>query len=129
MTIDTLLVIGCGKDGCKIWRAVAGSALQADVGADQIKPARGNHVVEEGALPLKVVVAGFAFGRESGGHVVHALGVIVIGLMAGDTLCIERCKGPVDIIGVTADAVELRMGAGQREAGLGVKGNTFDIFK
>lgn len=86
-------------------------------------------MIEEGALPLEIVVAGFAFGRKSGGEVVHALGVIVIGLMTGDALGIEWREGPVDIIGMAANAVELRMGAGQRKAGLGMKRDTFNILK
>lgn len=39
MAIDTLLIVGCGKDGCKIRRAVAGSALETVMGADEVKPA------------------------------------------------------------------------------------------
>lgn len=39
MTIDTLLIISCGEDRCKIGRSVAGSALQAVMGADEVKPA------------------------------------------------------------------------------------------
>ena len=38
-------------------------------------------MVEDGSLPLEVVVAGFAFGWKAGGDVINALGVGIIGFV------------------------------------------------
>jgi len=74
-------------------------------------------------------VAGFALGRKTGGGVVDDLSLVVIGLVATDAPGVQRREGAVGVVGMAADAIELGVCAGQREARLRVERDPLDILE
>ena len=129
MAGDALLVVLSREDRGEVGGAVARSALEAIMRSYEVDPARGDQVIEQGALPLEVVMAGFAFSREAGGHVVDAACILIVRFVARDTLRIEGGEGAADLVGMAADAIDLSVRAGQRKASLGMDGDAFYVLK
>jgi len=95
--------------------AVGANPRRHQVGSSQLEA--GCRVIEGAVAPLHRIVASFAGGRECRRNMIHRrLGVVVVGLMAGDA---RRPGQVVVVVQVAIRALPWRnhMGASQRKAG------------